>query len=190
MDHFKTVQQRRTTVRRREIFALVESFDKSETTDNNECTKRKSFPEIISRTSRRFHVHMRYCDNTYHHWLMHFIEISPVPLPPKLELNNWIEQFVQPFPIIAELTSFNMQCSNASSKLVFEQRTTSWDIVKERLTKIILVFLNVELLIRKRSQLSLYWTTALPPLMPKNETDLFSSMWKLDVLNSLHSLYT
>ena len=120
---------------------------------------------------------------------MQFIEIPPVTIPSKLELNNWIEQFVEPFPLIAEQTSFIMQCLNASSKLVFEQRRTTWDLVKKRLTKITLVFLNVELLILKRSQLPLHSITALPPLMPKNDMDLFSSIEQLDGLISSHSLY-
>ena len=117
---------------------------------------------------------------------MHFMEIL---FPSKLELNNWMEQFVEPFTLIAELTSFIMQCLNASSKLVFEQRRTTRDLVKKRLTKITLVFLNLELLILKRSQSSLHSITALPPLMPKNDMDLFSSIEELDRLIFSHSLY-
>ena len=121
--------------------------------------------------------------------LMHFIEIPPVTFPSKLELDNWIEQFVESSPLIAESTFFIMQCLNASSKLVFEQRTTTWDLVKKRLTKITLVFLNLELLILKRSQLALHSITALPPLMPNNDKDLFSSIEQLDRLIFSHSLY-
>ena len=114
--------------------------------------------------------------------LMQFNEIPPVILPSEFELNNWIDQFVEPFPLIAELTSFIMQCLNASSKLVFEKRTTTRDFVKNRLRKIILVFLNVELLILKSSQLALHWITALPPLIPNNDMELFSSIEQLDRL--------